>query len=118
MSDSWVGWDPVIDEPSKVRPASDSACPMDDTGTVEGCMMPGRSQKRTAIIATPSSLTYLSSSSLLLNIRPPWLLDTFVGVSRKPNQAGGTCRGDAAPEVCPHRRQGQFLDRIGFVSPM
>ena len=45
----------------------------DDTGTVKCCMMPGRSQKRTSIISTPSSLMNLSSSSELLNIR--FLLD-------------------------------------------
>src|SRR3954447_17691381 len=73
MSDSWMAWKPRMDEPSKLSPSSKTDWSNDDTGTVKCCMMPGRSQKRTSIISTPLSLTYLSSSSLFWNIRPPWL---------------------------------------------
>src|SRR3954453_12480775 len=71
MSDSWIAWKPRIDDPSKLRPLSKTLWSNDDTGTVKCCMMPGRSQNRTSTISTPSSLMYLSSSSLLANIRPP-----------------------------------------------
>src|SRR6478672_7803281 len=73
MSDSWMAWKPRIEEPSKLRPSSNTDWSNDDTGTVKCCITPGRSQKRTSTISTPSSLTYLSSSSLFWNIRPPWL---------------------------------------------
>ena len=46
--------------------------PNEDTGTVKCCMTPGRSQNRTSTNSTPSSLTYLSSSSRSANICPPW----------------------------------------------
>ena len=71
MSDSLMAWKPRIDEPSKFRPSSKTASSKDETGTVKCCMMPGRSQNRTSIISTPSSLTNFSNSSLLANIHPP-----------------------------------------------
>src|SRR6478752_5952747 len=73
MSDSWIAWKPRMEEPSKFSPSSKTAWSNDETGTVKCCMTPGRSQKRTSTISTPSSLTYLSSSSLFWNIHPPWL---------------------------------------------
>src|SRR3954454_7993557 len=73
MSDSWIAWNPRIEDPSKFSPSSKTAWSNDETGTVKCCMTPGRSQNRTSTISTPSSLTYLSRSSLFWNIRPPWL---------------------------------------------
>ncbi len=72
MSDSWMAWKPRMDEPSKASPSSKTDWSKDEIGTVKCCMMPGRSQKRTSTISTPSSLMYFSSSSLFWNIRPPW----------------------------------------------
>ena len=40
-------------------------------GTLKCCMTPGRSQNRTSMNSTPSSLTNFCSSSALLNISPP-----------------------------------------------
>src|ERR1700710_2369423 len=74
MSDSWIAWKPRIEDPSKLRPSSKTDWSNDETGTVKCCITPGRSQKRTSTISTPSSLTYFSSSSLFWNIRPPWPL--------------------------------------------
>ena len=45
----------------------------EEAGTVKCCITPGRSQNRTSIISTPSSLMNFRSSSELLNIR--FLLD-------------------------------------------
>src|SRR3712207_6810349 len=119
MSDSWIAWKPRIEEPSKLSPSSKTAWSKDDTGTVKCCMMPGRTQNRTSIISTPSSLTYLSSSSLLLNIRPPWHTDSGrEPSSRQPKQSGVGLPGPRCSGGCPHRRQGQFPDRIRFGSPM
>ncbi len=69
MSDSLMAWKPRIDEPSKARPLSNTSWPKDDTGTVKCCSMPGRSTKRTSTNSTPSSATYLSSSSLFWNMQ-------------------------------------------------
>src|SRR5689334_225362 len=69
MSDSLIAWNPRIEEPSKARPLSKTSCPKDDTGTVKCCSIPGRSTKRTSTNSTPSSLTYLSSSSLFWNMQ-------------------------------------------------
>src|SRR5690242_10153397 len=68
MSDSLMAWKPRIEDPSKFRPSSKTDWSNDDTGTVKCCITPGRSQKRTSTISTPSSLMYLSSSSLLANM--------------------------------------------------
>src|SRR6478672_1697619 len=72
MSDSLMAWKPRMEDPSKLSPSSKTAWSKDETGTVKCCMIPGRSQKRTSIISTPSSLTNFRSSSLFANIRPPW----------------------------------------------
>ena len=56
MSDSWIAWKPRIEEPSKSRPSSKTDWSKEETGTVKCCMTPGRSQKRTSTISTPSSL--------------------------------------------------------------
>src|SRR6476469_10675689 len=72
MSDSWMAWKPRIEDPSKLRPSSKTDWSNEEIGTVKCCMTPGKSQKRTSTISTPSSLMYLSSSSLFWNIRPPW----------------------------------------------
>src|SRR5919112_5275710 len=71
MSDSWIAWKPRIDEPSKLRPSSNTDWSNEETGTVKCCITPGKSQNRTSTISTPSSLMYFSSSSLFANIRPP-----------------------------------------------
>ena len=71
MSDSLIAWKPRIDEPSKFSPSSKTDWSKEDTGTVKCCMIPGRSQKRTSTISTPSSFRNFSSSSLFANIRPP-----------------------------------------------
>ena len=114
MSDSWIAWKPRIDEPSKFRPSSKTDWSNEETGTVKCCMTPGRSQKRTSTISTPSSLMYFSSSSLFWNIRPPWprtwCAETESGEQCEPERR---CAGR-----CPQRMQGQFLDRIRFVSGM
>jgi hypothetical protein len=110
MSDSLMAWNPRIEDPSKFRPSSKTDWSKDDTGTVKCCMMPGRSQNRTSTISTPSSFTNFSSSSLFANIRPPWPPDRAgrkFGAKRCPVRL---CTG------CPEPRQGQFLDRIPFVS--
>jgi hypothetical protein len=53
MSDSWISWNPRIDEPSKPCPSSkvDSSSSF-ETGMVTCCMMPGRSQKRKSTNST------------------------------------------------------------------
>src|ERR671913_1362978 len=101
MSDSWIAWKPRIEEPSKPSPSSNTDWVKDDTGTVKCCMTPGRSQKRTSTISTPSSLTYFSSSSLLANICPPWSR-TLGDRSGRPTglQVMGPGRRDTAGSGC------------------
>src|SRR6476660_10606394 len=109
MSDSWMAWNPRIEEPSKLRPSSKTDWSNEETGTVKCCMTPGRSQKRTSTISTPSSLMYFSSSSLFWNIRPPW-------PRVRPGECGerqASLRCDARPREPNH---GPLHDRIDFVS--
>ena len=54
MSDSWISWNPRIDEPSKPWPSSKVLSSRVDAGTVTCCMMPGRSQNRKSTNSTPS----------------------------------------------------------------
>src|SRR6478736_4542587 len=104
MSDSWMAWKPRIEEPSKLSPASKTDWSNDDTGTVKCCMTPGRSQKRTSTISTPSSLMYLSSSSLLANIHPP-----------RParGQVRGVTGGVQVRSAAARRRRGPDHSNVG-----
>ena len=56
MSDSWISWNPRIDDPSNPRPSVKTSCVNDPAGTVKCCITPGRSQKRTSTISTASFL--------------------------------------------------------------
>jgi len=56
MSDSWIFWKPRIEEPSNDRPFSNTSPSKNFAGTVKCCITPGRSQKRTSTVSTPSSL--------------------------------------------------------------
>src|SRR5664279_5115074 len=71
MSDSLMAWKPRIDDPSNIWPSVKKLAPTDWAGTLKCCMTPGRSQKRTSMNLTSSSLTYFMTSSALLNIQPP-----------------------------------------------
>src|ERR1700712_4417133 len=46
MSDSWIDWKPLIDEPSKAMPAASESTVTDEAGTVRGFIRPGRAEKR------------------------------------------------------------------------
>jgi len=55
MSDSWIAWNPRIDEPSNMRPSVKTSSPNADAGTVKCCIVPGRSQNLTSMNSTFSS---------------------------------------------------------------
>ena len=63
MSDSWISWNPRIDEPSNPSPSSKTPSFSSWAGTEKCCMSPGKSQKRKSMISTPSSLTSDRTSS-------------------------------------------------------
>ena len=55
MSDSWISWNPRIDDPSNPIPSSKSPSFSSDAGTEKCCIKPGRSQKRKSTISAPLS---------------------------------------------------------------
>ena len=116
MSDSWMAWKPRIEEPSKFRPSSKTDWSNDDTGTVKCCMTPGRSQKRTSTISTPSSLMYFSSSSLFCEHSSSLAARGHACLHRW--LCSGACAKSPGHPPDSHAMQGQFLDRIRFVSSM
>ena len=67
MSDSWIDWNPRIDEPSKASPSSNTLSSKNEIGIVKCCMMPGRSQNRTSTNSTCSSLASLMMSSAVFS---------------------------------------------------
>src|SRR5262245_14916288 len=74
MSDSWISWNPRIDEPSKPKPSSKEASVSSDGGTEKCCIRPGRSMNRRSIISMPRSLTSLSTSPTdCVTAAPPWV---------------------------------------------
>src|SRR6476469_4876072 len=112
MSDSWMAWKPRIEEPSKFSPSSKTAWSNDETGTVKCCITPGRSQNRTSTISTPSSLTYLRSSSLFWNIRPPWLPS-----AGQPAKSAKWGPGRRCLEPARNLRRGSYLTVSGLFRP-
>lgn len=68
MSDSWMDWNPRIEEPSKAKPSSKTLSSKNETGIVKCCMMPGKSQNRTSTNSTFSSLTSLKTSSGVVSV--------------------------------------------------
>src|ERR1700758_3019638 len=70
MSDSWICWNPRIDDPSNISPSVNTPSPNDPAGTVKCCIVPGRSQNLTSTNSTFSSAMKRRTSSALLNINP------------------------------------------------
>ena len=62
MSDSWMAWNPRIDEPSNPKPSAKLSSVSSLTGIEKCCMRPGRSQKRRSTILTPLSLASARTS--------------------------------------------------------
>src|SRR5436305_4754706 len=56
MSDSWISWNPRIDEPSKPSPASKSSASRARSGRLMCCQVPGRSTNLRSTISTPRSV--------------------------------------------------------------
>src|SRR5690242_3794873 len=74
MSDSWICWNPRIEEPSNIRPSVNTFPSKDSTGTVKCCTVPGRSQNLTSTNSTLLSPMNFRTSSAFVNINPPWRL--------------------------------------------
>ena len=74
MSDSWICWNPRIEEPSNISPSVKTFASKDSTGTVKCCTVPGRSQNLTSTNSTLLSPMNFSTSSAFVNINPPWRL--------------------------------------------
>jgi hypothetical protein len=70
MSDSWICWNPRIEEPSNISPSVKTLASKDSAGTVKCCIVPGRSQNRTSTNWTPSSVMNFRTSSALPNMDP------------------------------------------------
>ena len=100
MSDSWMAWNPRIDDPSKARPSVTTLSSNDSTGMLKCCITPGRSQNRTSTNLTSSSLRYRRSSSGLANTRPPGTgFSNRGGVSRRVARLVATLWARSCPGV-------------------
>src|SRR5689334_5225496 len=63
MSDSWISWNPRIDEPSNPYPSSNPSSDNSCAGTEKCCINPGKSQKRKSTTSIPSSCTSRRTSA-------------------------------------------------------
>src|SRR5690606_7274207 len=68
MSDSWIAWNPRIDEPSNIWPSVENAAPTIAAGTEKCGIWPGRSQNRTSLRLTSAAAMNARTSSGLLII--------------------------------------------------
>ena len=71
MSDSWICWNPRIDDPSNISPSVKTLSPKLEAGKVKCCITPGRSQNLTSMNCTSFFLMKPRTSSALVNIKPP-----------------------------------------------
>src|SRR5262245_47107749 len=62
MSDSWISWNPRIEDPSNPSPSSKLASLISWTGTEKCCISPGRSENRRSTISAPDSLARARTS--------------------------------------------------------
>ncbi len=79
MSDSWISWKPLIDEPSNMSPSVKTRSSNAAAGTVKCCIVPGRSQNLTSTNCTSASAMYRRTSSPLVNIRIPFRCEPLAG---------------------------------------
>ena len=107
MSDSWIDWKPLIDEPSKAMPAASESTVTVPAGTVRWFMMPGRSQNRMSKTSTSLSLMYSTSSSVEENTRSSlFVVGGCCGRGRvEPSHAGATGRAGHTGHGPPARLQ-------------
>ena len=77
MSDSWICWNPRIEEPSNIRPSVKTFSSNDSAGTVKCCIVPGRSQNLTSTNSTLLSPMNFSTSSALVNMKPRFLIRNY-----------------------------------------
>ena len=75
MSDSWISWNPRIDEPSNGWPSSNFSSVSSCTGTERCWTWPGRSVKRRSTICAPSSLAMAMTSFGCCHVPFPLCLD-------------------------------------------
>ena len=73
MSDSWISWNPRIDEPSNPRPSSKTSSVSSWAGIEKCCMSPGRSQNRMSTMSTSSSVSSFSTSLGVATAHRPFL---------------------------------------------
>src|SRR3954452_3913324 len=62
MSDSWISWNPRIDEPSNPSPSSKLSSESWEIGIEKCCIRPGRSEKRRSTISAPVSFASARTS--------------------------------------------------------
>ena len=86
MSDSWISWNPRIDEPSNPIPSSKIDSVSSDVGTEKCCISPGRSQNRRSTIWTPASLAIARTSLAVATVPSPLLLDDPARVRAGPGR--------------------------------
>ena len=76
MSDSWISWNPRMDDPSKPKPSSNPSSVSSEMGTEKCCMSPGRSQNRKSTTWASFPLAR-SSTSLGVATLPPSSIDVW-----------------------------------------
>src|SRR6266508_4426750 len=74
MSDSWISWNPRIEEPSNPYPSSNPASDSSAMGMEKCCISPGRSQNRRSTISAPASLARERTSFGVVTAPSPFRL--------------------------------------------
>jgi hypothetical protein len=90
MSDSWMPFQPAIEEPSKPLPSSKNASSMTRVGTVTCCSLPLVSVKRRSTYLTSFSLMSFRTSAAVVMGTPCGCSEGMrPGVARRDDPAGG-----------------------------
>src|SRR5919106_3804039 len=123
MSDSWISWNPRIEDPSKPYPSSNPSSVNSEMGTEKCCIRPGRSQNRKSTISAPACFAMSSTSLGVATRQPPSsavgrkangaaLLDGFGDVNsllRRPERSPERSPDVGGPVANPPNRLDQVL---------
>ena len=92
MSDSWISWNPRIDDPSNPRPSSKLSSVSSCMGIEKCCMRPGRSQKRMSTISVPDSLARARTSFGVVILRvSPFAVERWTRLGALEGGVGPRC---------------------------
>src|SRR5688572_26286053 len=118
MSDSWMPFQPAIDEPSNPLPSSKKVSSTMRVGTVTCCSLPFVSVKRRSTNLTSFSLISLSTSAAVMKTPGNWLRDKWVATGRSRRPAGHLVCARIMQKACQRTSVAHICDAWRHPTPV